>query len=89
MDNKYHYLVELCAGCINKETGDEESLNAPFLFKSPKNEEIASQDGYELLYDDFNDWLQKYGKKGWFVDDELIFYKEITEAIDPIIVDTY
>jgi hypothetical protein len=80
------YLVALCGRCVHEKTNKKATLNVPFLFKSEESQENASGDGYDMLIDKFNDWLQTHGKKGWFLDDIIECYEKLSSADDPVVV---
>lgn len=80
------YLVELCGTCVHKKTNEEKCLTVPFLFKSEEHLEDVSGDSYDALFVPFNNWLQKHGKKGWYLCDVIECYGKLKQADDPIIV---
>jgi hypothetical protein len=82
------YLVGLRAMCKHK---DEKKIlgPVPFLFKTQKNFDIAWDDMFDSLHEHFNIWLSEHGEKGWTTEYFETVHSEISEAIDPIIIEEY
>lgn len=82
------YTVILSAECLNHKTNKEAVKTAPFHFKSEDAWDRYGGDGFDMLIEQFNDYLQAHGHKDWFVDDVIETDRTIKfeDAVDPVIV---
>ncbi len=81
-DSRYNVL--LGALCVNaKDDNDEEKfVEFPFSFKGKSAWELSEDCGYDDLNDQINNWLQRNGYEGWFMDDEAVLVDN-QDSVDP------
>lgn len=79
------YYVILCGVCQNDETGKEKCLEAHFKFASEDLYEMYEGDGFDMIMEEFNEWLQANGHEGWYLDDVIETVRSISpeDAIMP------
>ena len=71
----------LSCTCQNNDC-DEIFVNIPVKFKDEDQYEILEGDGFDMLYEHFNEWLKSNNYNGYFVDDQ-------PEQNRPIAVDKF
>ena len=79
------YYVLLMAECLNENTAEEKVIEVPFKFASKKLWEYHSDDYFDDIAEQFNEWLQNNGYRGWYMDDAIETVKSINskDAISP------
>nr|QBK86653.1 MAG: uncharacterized protein LCMAC102_04490 [Marseillevirus LCMAC102] len=82
------YYVMLCTTCEHDKTNKQKCLSVPFKFRDEEQWDSYSDDGFDNLYEEFNEWLQDNGYEGWHADDSLETEEIITpaKAKNPVIV---
>lgn len=82
------YCVILCGNCRNDKLKKTKNIQAHFKFESEELYGIHEGDGFDMLLEGFNEWLEANGHKGWYINDVVETYKTISpeDAIMPYVV---
>lgn len=62
------YDVILCVEVCHAETDKEKTITFPCRFKDEESWQDHLDDDFDMIKDDINEYLQRTGHGGWYVD---------------------